>query len=533
VTTSDNRDGLGRDGFDRDEQIAIEPVGDDLPTEDVPAAPKPKRTARDNARTGVRAAVGLVGVAVGAAAILVATLVPLPSVGGGASVLTVTPVPTAQQLVCPGPLLRLGDESGQEATIATAVGSAVVRYESSSGSVTSAPISDPDAAAAGSATEPVQLSTPAGGAGGDDDLLVAGAQSQATDDEGFAGLAAVDCTGVATESWLVGGATTVGRTTLLSIANPSDTASTVSVEISAEGGEVSAPGATGIVVEPHGQRVLSLAGFAPDVESPVVHVVSRGGQIVASLQQSTVRGLESGGVDIVGAGQAPATELVIPGIAVTGADVLATRLGEEGYSDLGTVLRVFVPGDELVNAQVSVIADDGSTTGASFTRDLEPGVVEDMPLDGLVDGSYTVTIESSAPIVAGVRVSSVAASSTDANGATVPGESDFAWVPTTAELDDEALVTVAPGPAPRAHFYNPGTAEATVTLEATGVSDAVSVVVPAGASASVGVVAGESYRVGGFDLLYGAISLSDPARLAAYPVEPPVAGSTPIGIYPG
>ena len=40
---------------------------------------------------------------------------------------------------------------------------------------------------------------------------------------------------------------------------------------------------SGIVVKAGAQRVIPLAGFAPDVAAPVVHVTASGGQVVAFL----------------------------------------------------------------------------------------------------------------------------------------------------------------------------------------------------------------------------------------------------------
>jgi hypothetical protein len=504
-------------------QYPIAPVGDDYPVDEndeAPPRPKPRRTAKGAAIVGIRVVAGTVGLAVAAATIAVAAIVPLPTIARTPHPLTVTPVPTAQQLVCPGSLLRLGDETGQGASTASAFGQASLRYDASGGEVTAAPLAE-----AGAPGSPILISSPVG-TSADDRILVAGAQAEVAATGEFSGLAATDCVGVATETWLVGGSTSVGRTTLVTLSNPSDTVSTVALEIAGETGAITAPGATGIVVQPHTQRVLSLAGFAPDVESPVVHVESRGGQIVASLQQATVRGLEPGGVDIVGATTSPSTSQVVPGVVVSGADALATRIGEEGFSDLATVVRVFVPGDKPTTAQVSVVADDGSATGASFSVELEPGMVDDLPIDGLVDGNYTVSVTTAVPVVAGVRVSTVATSVDPL----VPGASDFAWLAASSQLDGDSLVAVAAGPSPRIHLFNPTADDADVTLTTGGVDTVVTVA--AESSASMAAEPGSTYEVSDFDALVGAVSYSGPGAIAGYPVQPPARGSGPIRVLP-
>jgi hypothetical protein len=500
----------------------IQPVGDDYPVDEneAPAA-KPRRTAKGAAIVGVRVVAGTVGLVVAAAAIAAAALVPLPTIARPPHPVTVTPVPTAQELVCPGSLLRLGDETGQGASTAAPIGEASLRYDASGGRVTAAPL-----AASGAVGSPVLISSPVGSSA-DDEILVAGAQTEVAASGEFGGLAATDCVGVATDTWLVGGSTWVGRTTLVTLANPSDTVSTVSLEMAAEEGPIAAPGATGIVVQPHSQRVLSLAGFAPDVELPVVHVVSRGGQIVANLQQATVRGLEPGGVDIIAATASPSTSQVIPGVVVAGSDAVATRIGEEGYADLATVVRVYVPGDEPTTAQVSVIADDGSPTGASFSVELEPGIVDDLPIDGLVDGNYTVSVDTTVPVVAGVRVSTVATSIDPA----VRGGSDFAWLAASPALDNDALVTIASGATPRIHLFNPTSEAADVTLTS-GDADDIQLTVEARSSASVAVDAGSTYKISHFDSLVGAVSYTGPGVVAGHPVQPPAQGAGPIRVLP-
>ena len=505
----------------------IEPVGDDYPVDDdEEREQKPKRTAKGAAIVGVRVLAGTIGIGIAAAAIVAAALVPLPTVSTAPVPVTVTPVPTAQQLVCPGSLFQLGDETGQDATTASPIGAAPVEFDSTSGAVTESPLSDPAADVDGGTREPVVLSSPVGDTSVDDDVLISGTQTQVAARGDFRGLAATNCSQAATETWLVGGSTTTGRTTLITLVNPSDTSSSVNITIAGENGAVSAPGAEGIVVQPHSQRVLSLAGFAPDILAPVVRVVSKGGQIVANLQQSTVRGLEPGGVDIIGSTNAPSTTQVIPGVVVANSATLQSRLGEEGYADLATSLRVYLPGEVGSDVSVDVVSETGGES-SSFSITLDPGVVTDLPVDGLADGSYTVTVAAEHPVVAGLRVSTVPAA--DETGSS--SGSDFAWLASVHALSDRALVTVAAGPRPQLHLSNPGEEDAEVSVDAlTG--DDLDVVVPAGGSAVVDLAENTTYELGGFDTLYGSVSYQADTALASYAVLPPTTISGPIEIYP-
>ena len=378
-----------------------------------------------------------------------------------------------------------------------------------------------DAGTGDTAAAPTVISTPPDPTDPSGRILLSGAQSEQVAEGDFVGLAAAGCTVANADSWLAGGSTAVGRTTLLSLANPTEVAATVTLELFGENGAITAPGTSGIIVPANGQRVLSLAGFAPDVTSPVVHVTSTGGLVAASLQQVIVRGLTPGGVDVVGSATALSERNVIPGVLVT--DVAATKSllsGGVDYADTSTAVRIFAPGTGTVAVTVSVIPENATDTGTSFALDVTAGEAIDVPVPELGSGSYTVRVDSDVPVTAAVRVTSAAG-----------GISDFAWFTASDQIEQLAQVTVAPGPAPQLHLANPTDADAIVTLTALG-GAATTVNVAAGASAVVPVVAGQSYGLSGFDELNAAVSFAGGGMLASYTVHPPGAGSTPVTVYP-
>jgi len=511
----------------------------DDPTESVPGEPdlfleqeveevvtRAPLTAKRVAIVGVRMVAGVVGLGVAVATVAASVLLPLPTVSSTAPSVLVTPVPTAQQLVCAGSVLRLADDTGQGATTSSAIGLPSVRSDSSSGAVDSVPLSQSDASTGGTNAAPLVISTPPNPADPTEVILLSGAQAQQVTEGEFVGLAAAACTAVSGDTWLVGGATTVGRTTLLTLSNPTEVPATVNLELYGERGLITAPGTSGIVVPASGQRVLSLAGFAPNVESPVVRVMSTGGQVTAELQQSIVRGLDPGGLDIIGAGTGPALETVIPGLRVAEIVTVETLLaGGAGFGDLATVLRLFAPGEGTVETTISVAPEDGVGAGSSIAFELDAGRVTEVPIPDLADGSYTVRVESNRPLVAAVRVSSAAPAPEGE-----PIATDFAWLSSASELVTQAQVTVASGPNPVVHLANPTTAAASVSL--TGGGEDVVVELPAGASTSIPVDGGDTYTLGGFDRLYAAVSLAGDGMIARYSARPVGAGSTAILIYP-
>ena len=506
-----------------------EPTGDEFetnaafPEQDEPEVRERKTlTARGVALAGARTVAGLVGLSVAAVTIAAAVLIPLPTIGSTPTGLTITPVPTAQQLACAGSVLRLADDSGADATSASALGRPELSAAASNDQASTAPVEISDAATGGTPSAPSVVSTPPAEADTTDDVTLSAAQSELVNEGDFVGLAAASCDVANGDSWLAGGSTTVGRTTLLSLTNPSEVPATVNLELFAEGGQVFPPGTSGIIVPANGQRVLSLAGFQPGMVSPVVHVTSTGGRVSATLQEAIVRGLAPGGVDIMASVPEPSTTTVIPGVVVTNLDAVQAlrRGGDPQFDDIETALRVFAPGEGTVALTVNVIPEDGTSAGTSFQIDVEAGKVKDVPIQQLASGSYTISIVATAPIVAAARVTSAAGAATD-----------FAWFTAASALRGSVQLTAAPGPGPVLHLSNPTSAEAQVVLTGpNGVSSTVTVA--AGSSATTALAAGESYMLTGFETLHASVSLASGGMIASYVVHAPGVGSAPILVYP-
>jgi hypothetical protein len=468
---------------------------------------------------GARAMTGLIGVAATAATVLAATLLPLPEYEITPPATSVTPVPAAQQRVCAGPVLRLGDDAGGSASVASALGTPQVRHLATNGTVT--------ATAIGQTTEPSGHSASVltlDPAEGDPALqpLLAASQLQQVDSGGLAGLAASECVEARSETWLVGGSSDTGRTSLVTLANPGAVAATVSLRIFSEDGEVEAPGTDGIVVQPNSELSFSLAGFAPGLVTPVVHVSSVGGSVVAQIQQSTVRILEAGGVDTVGPSAAPSTEVVIPGMVVVGHEQIDEKVGAPGFHDIEPVLRLFVPGNQPASATIAVVPEDGGEP-ISVDFDLLPGKVSEFPFEHFEDGNYSVTVTSDVPLVAGARASTVAAS----------GASDFVWLESAEVMREQALVDVGSGPAAVLHLANAATTDAEVTITVDGgTGHSTTVSVPAGGIATLPAEPGAAYRISGFDALRVAVSYAGDGLLSGFTLSPTGPAAERITVYP-
>ena len=511
---------------------------DEIPEniDDEALEPRPRVSARRVALLSLRLVAGTVALVAAAATIAAVGLAPIPTGGVAPVDLTVSPDPADELRVCAGSALRLGDESGANADVPEAIGVPSVRSAALDADLDSSSIGTTDAGTGGTTAAPEVLRI-APSAGSE----VAGAQSQVVDAANFHGFSAAACAEPSGSIWLAGGATTVGRTSILTLSNPTAVTAEVSLQIFGEDGEVDAPGMAGIDVPAGTQRVLSLAGFAPGLVSPVVHVEARGGQVVAYLQQSIVRGLDATGVDLVDAAPDPATDLTFPGVRVFDAIGVNRALSLDDWDDVVPVVRILNPGSEPTEVTVSVTPLDPALDGTSFPVQADPGVVTEVGLDSgaeaesgvaLADGMYTVTMSADLPIVGGVRVSAASdIGEVDTDAPIEAPASDLAWYTAAPGLADDTLVTIAPGPDPTLAAVNAGSTEVSLLLEAQGGAD-ITLVVPAGGAASTPVVAGTTYVLRDPSGLFVAVSYASDDRMAAYPVTSARPVSGPIVIRP-
>lgn len=499
-------------------------------------------TRKETIQVGVRTVAALAGVGVAVVVVAAATIFSGPTLVTRVPGIVVTPAAAAQQRVCPGPIQTASDSANPTFS---STGDVTPTYRATSGTIfTDRLTTAADVANAG----PLRLTLPPRG---DVSALLAGSESQVLATPSLSGLAVAECAQSSGDSWLVGGSTDIGRSTLLLVSNPSTVPATVAVEVFGELGKVSAPGMAGLVVAPGALRVFSLAGFAPGLVSPVVHVSSRGGQVVASLQQTTVRTLQPGGIDLVGVAQAPSRNSTIPGLVLRSTAAVTAAQGSAGYGDLEATVRLLLPGRVDATVTVTITAEEGSAAPAApaaassnddaapadastgevppgsapargatrFTVSLVAGRVTDVPLPGLEDGSYLVTVAAAQPVVAAARSSVIDASTA----------SDFVWLSTAGPLSARQLVSVATGPSPSLHFANSGTTPRTVTVVDGESSRAV--VVPARGGSSIPVPAGDSILLTGAGGLTASVLFMSDTLAAGFTVSPPDAGSRPITVY--
>lgn len=536
------------------------PAADDLPEEAVHDAAPPRVVASDEPQAdaaahdaaepagrpasgrgrritlvSLRVVRGLVGAAAAAIVIGAVGLVPLPTVGIDPLAVTVEPDPADLLQLCTGPLLRLGDDSGDNAGQASAVGRPDLTTASDGGTPTSTALPQSDAGTGGTDRAPTVLGLAASA-----DAALAGAQSQSSTGAGdLAGLATSACAEPTSSAWLVGGATTVGRTALLLIGNPTAVSAEVTIRMWGESGPITAPGMA-IEIAPGEQKVLPLAGFAPGVASPVVHVEARGGQVVAALQTSVIRVLDPGGVDVTGAAASPATSSVVPAVRIFDELGVSSSLGLADHEDLEAIARVGNPGDVDATVQVSLLPTAATGDATSFEITVPAGTVTDVPLASAIelgaapfaDGSYSVAFQSDAPVVTAVRASTTPAPTAGAGGTPQPGPVDLAWFASAPALQGDALVAVAAAPAPVLVAVNPDNEERTLVLEPLDGGAPLQLVLPPARPAAVPLTPGTGYRVLDADGVRIGLTFASRGALAGYTLRPAREADTALVVRP-
>jgi len=471
-----------------------------------------------DSRTLLRA--GGRGVAVLGAAVLTvaafgaAAIVPWPEHRAEPLARSIQPAESRTLRVCPGPMLELGDDAESVSTLGSArIVTATQPADAGAERVVLAPPrGTEDDVAVSLVTDP----------GAVDAGMLAGAQSQRLTTETAAGFLAAGCAEPLADAWLAGGSTELGRSTMLLLANPGEVAATVDVRVHSETGPVEAPSGLGLIVQPGGQRVISIAGLAPGAAAPVVHVTSTGGTVAATLEQTSIDVLTPTGAELIGTTAPPAKRQTITGVVVPQAGGIAVD-EDHAEGDAHPSLRLLAPGTDAVEAAVSVVPEAGGE-GSVFDVVLQPGQVSDIPLGELAAGEYTVRIDADGEFVAAARTA------TTAGGDEPP--SDFAWFPASLPLLEETLIAVPRGPGAKLHFANTGDAdvEASVTTDDDGERR---VTVPAGGAVSVPMPGGGgSAFVADGAGLFASLSFAGDRQLAGVAVQPPGPLDSPIVVYP-
>jgi len=359
--------------------------------------------------------------------------------------LEVTAAEPDRVLGCMGPTISFSGQDSQPVGYGSAT-DVIAGREASVSPVIETDLQDAFSLEGALVPEPATIITQSAEAG-----LLGGSSYQRLDNLNVRGLAVAECQEPRMETWLVGGDTTTGRQAVLSLINPGGVSASVNVELWGQNGPISSPLSQGIIVGPGSQRVLSLAGLAPNEPRPVIRVTSSGTAIVASLHATIVRGLESDGLFVI-TGQAPPSESrVVGGLFGPAEEVIGPIRGKEGYADVGGLLRVLSPTE---NTTVLITIVRGALGNIQTQLQLQAGQVGDLSLDEIGSGEYALILESEHPVVAAVR-----------NSLGTDARTDTSWVGSSYPLTSESVFAVPGIGVARLGLVNPGSESITVTLD--------------------------------------------------------------------
>ena len=457
-------------------------------------------------RGGARAATGLViiGVSIAAAAVLGSGAVAIPSVERGVVAVSADTSQNATfSLICTGAFAELGaDPSRPTAAIPSGASTTVVTGE---------PLEQGELAreqADGTAPLVVQ--------GSANDNLAA-AELQQVGGSTLQGLTASSCAEPVHEQWLVGGGTKLGQSLTLVLGNSFEVPATVQVSLFDENGQADSSRATGVLVPANSQRIVSLGGYAPDRERIAVRVESTGAAVTAALGASQTVDIRSFAVDTVTRQLAPATMLVVPGVANFSSDEHATDGAAPDADPYPVLVRVLSP-EESGTATVRALKADGSSQSLG-TIDFEAGIVAELSVPTWPQDAQAVTIDATVPVVAGVLGS-----------ADVPPAHDNAWFAPAPALPADTKVAVAVVLGGQLVLANTGDADASVEIEIEGVAKPKTVTVPAGAAMPV-EARGQVWLTSSQPIAAGVRVVSGP-NIAGYPVLAPIERRAEITVFP-
>lgn len=448
-------------------------------------------------RGGTRASTGIIVIGVAALAALTLGTVPLPAVEREPVAITVDTLQGAErQVVCSGAFTVLGaDPSRPGVALPTGETSVVVSGETRSTT---------DLTRDSEGGTPPQVF---GVAAGDP---FAAAQRQTVTTDTLRGVTASACAEPANEQWLVGGASTLGITTTVTLANPTGVPATVQLTVFDENVEVDAALTTGVLVPAGNDRTVSLNGYAPGRERLAVRVVSTGAAVTATLGIAHVSNLDPFAVDTVTRQLAPSDTLIIPGLA--NASVTEAGPGDAGKVDPFSVrFRVLAPSGAAGTATVVALTPDGRGD-ALATLDYADGAVAETQIPHWPVDASAVIISAPDPIVG------AALGSADEGGA-----HDTAWFSPAPLLAAGTAHAVAVVPGGRLVLVNPGAEPAEVTL-----GDR-SVAVPAGAAVRADA-SGATTLTSTTPIAAGVRVFSGP-DIAGYPVLPLADRASSITVY--
>lgn len=379
-------------------------------------------------RSAARWAVTVVVVAALFGGAWMARSVSLPTGAAVADPLEVVPQAVENTRVCPGSLRTGGSFSAIDA--GRAVGAAQAAA-AATGGLTLTDLGSGSSSTASAEQGVVQrsgIAAPLAITSSTSEADIAALSWQSADADQVRGGILTQCASPTFDSWIAAGSQTVGRTTSVLLANPSDLESVVTLSVYTAQGQLIID-RDSLTVAAGGVRVLPLSAYSNGDEQLVVRVQASRAPVAAFVQQSTVRVLDAGGADVQAAGAAPARSQTVVGVHIVDSVGQTETSQTAGFEDAQNTLRLLAT-EANTTAHVRIT---GATT-KEFDVVLTGGAVSDSALTDLPDGDYRIDVTADAPVVAAAR--------TVIGGSSTP---DFTWVQSATAIAEPMTVAVPDG----------------------------------------------------------------------------------------
>ena len=320
-------------------------------------------------------------------------------------------------------------------------------------------------------------------------------QSTRTPGGDYRSLSLSRCSAPTTQATFLGVATGAGDSSVLVLRNTTERPATASVQVWTEQGPAPMEGRSQVVVAPGEEQRVLLESIVPDQEAVGVRAAVLGAPLSMHVQTTERDGLTPGGAEILSPLPGSDTDLLMPGVDVAGTAptlVLANPRGED------------------TTAAVQVHGPDGPVAVDGVDEvDVPAGTVLRLPLEGLADGTYAVSVTAQHPLTAVTRA---VRAGEDLPGDTIGAPVDFALVAPAPAIGSHALTALPPG-------------GAAGELTLTGSADSAVTVIPIAADGSAGqplqleVTAGTTTAVPASRL---ALDGGPAAALSVVPAQPGV-----------
>ena len=443
---------------------------------------------------------GVLTVVLAVAVVVALLLFSWPGVSAEPRSVAVAGSASAQQLVCPAPILVAGADAQDRSHLSVLSSPSLNGGELDSELVPEARILE---------ISNVDVNGPAvfeqaANSGG---LLAMSAWADINSVEAR-GLAIAACAEPQMESWLLGGAGEVGASDILTLANPTQVNSVVSITAFGLEGSFVPVSARQILVPAATTVALPLSALIASEQRPVLQVIAELAPVVATVQSSAIQGLTPVGMEWIQASPSPAETVVIPGVVL--------QLLEESDS-ADAAVRLLAPNDSG-SATLSLI-DAAGVQVSEVTVPLSAQIPVDALLSAPGSGRYTVVVTADTPVLAAAKDNWDTAELID-----------YIWWPSTPLLNSDTAIAVPPGAS--LNIFNPDSNAQQISVNGTAVQLAPLATVSFSGLPSEPVLISIPDAVAEASGVYANVSITELGRAAAFGVRASLTQQAELLVYP-